>query len=86
MNVKAGQRLWKSKYALTEGIKEVVSRDDADDSGYYIRLEEHSWNLFKIGRDVHTTRQEAVLAAEAMRRKKLDSLRKQIKKLEAMAF
>lgn len=85
MNVKAGQRLWRSKYALTEGIKEVVSRDDADDSGY-IRLEEHSWNLFKIGRDVHTTRQEAVLAAEAMRVKRLNSLRKKIKKLEAMVF
>ncbi|MGX5662210.1 hypothetical protein [Diaphorobacter nitroreducens] len=85
MDVKAGQRLWKSKYALTGGIEEVVSREDAHDSGY-IQLEEHSWNLFKIGRDVHTTRQEAVLAAEAMRRKKLDSLRKQIKKLEALTF
>ena len=85
MNVKEGQRLWRSKYALTAGIKEVVSRDDADDSGY-IRLEEHYWNLFKIERDVHTTRQEAVLAAEAMRRKKQDSLRKQIKKLEALTF
>lgn len=85
MNVKAGQRLWLSKYALTDGIKEVVSREDEHDSEY-IHLEEHFWNLFKIGRDVHTTRQEAVLAAEAMRRKKLDSLRKQIKKLEAMVF
>ena len=85
MNVKEGQRLWRSKYALTEGIKEVVSSEDADDSGY-IRLEDHSWNLFKIGRDVHTTRQEAVLAAEAMRVKRLNSLRKQIKKLEALTF
>lgn len=85
MNVKAGQRLWKSKYALTKGIEEVVSREDADDSGY-IRTDKHSWNLFKIGRDVHTTRQEAVLAAEAMRVKRLNSLRKQIKKLEALTF
>ena len=85
MNVKAGQRLWKSKYALTEGIKEVVSSEDADDSGY-IRLEDHSWNLFKIGRDVHITRQEAVLAAEAMRVKRLNILLKKIKKLEALTF
>ena len=85
MNVKAGQRLWKSKYALTEGIKEVVSREDADDSGY-IKLEEHCWTRFRIGRDVHATRQEAVLATEAKRVKRLNSLRKKIKKLEALTF
>ena len=85
MNVKAGQRLWKSKYALTKGIKEVVSSEDADDSGY-IQLEEHSWTRFRLGRDVHATREEAVSAAKAMRVKRLNILRKKIKKLEAMVF
>ena len=85
MAVKAGQRLWKSKYALTGGIEEVVSCADVSHSGY-IRLEGHGWNLFTLGRDVHATREEAVSAAEAMRVKKLNSLRKQIKKLEAMVF
>lgn len=85
MDVKAGQRLWRSKYALTAGIEEVVSRADVS-RPEYIRLEGHGWNLFTLGRDVHATREEAVSAAEAMRAKKLNSLRKQIKKLEAMAF
>jgi len=85
MEVKAGQRLWTSKYALTKGIEEVVSREDARASGY-ISLEGHFWTLLKVGRDIHATREEAVSAAEAMRVKKLNSLRKQIKKIEALTF
>ena len=85
MQVKAGQRLWKSKYALTGGIEEVIACDDQGDDGY-IRLKDNAWNLFVVGRDVHATREEAAVAAEAMRKKKIASLQKQIKKLEALTF
>lgn len=85
MDVKAGQRLWLSKYALTGGIEEVVSGQDEHQSAY-IRLEGYGWTFFKLGREVHLTREEAVSAAEAMRVKKLNSLRKQIKKLETLTF
>ena len=84
MKVKAGQRLWKSKNALTAGIEEVVAHKERD-CGYF-SLEGDSCGFYKLGRDVHTTQEEAISAAEAMRHKKLNSLRMQIKMLEALTF
>ena len=85
MEVKAGQRLWRSKYALTKGIDEVVAREDVCSSGY-IRLEGDFWGVFKLGRDVHETAEGAIKAAEAARAKRIASLEKQIAKLKALTF
>lgn len=77
-------KVWITKYALTDGIieTEIVSQDPV-------------WTVFKnnmsiysknIGIDFHTSLNGAKLRAEEMRQKKIESLKKQIKKLEEMRF
>ena len=85
MQVQEGQTLWLTKYALTDGIEEVISCD-ADTGRGYVFLSGRSWSSYKLGRDVHLTHEGAVRAAEAMRKKKIASLRKQVEKLEALKF
>jgi hypothetical protein len=75
-----------TKYALTEGIKEVTARNYGDDGTYVYPEGYTSWFSFKLGRDVFESRADAVKAAEAMRIKKIASLRKQIAKLEKLSF
>lgn len=84
MSTEKGQKLWLSKYALSSGIKEVVA-DKQSDGHKYIRIK-GAYVLYVMGREIHVTRAEAVNAAEAARTKKIDSLRKQIAKLEKLTF
>jgi hypothetical protein len=42
--------------------------------------------MYLQGKDWHTTKEAAVARANEMRAKKIDSLRKQIMKLEGMTF
>lgn len=76
-------KVWISKYALSQGVYEedgvTLSTGDRN----------FAWKgaLFvKLGRDAHYTEAEAMAAAEAMRKKKIAALHKQIKKLEGMSF
>lgn len=82
MEVKKGQRVWITRYALSSGIEENVASHDTSD---YISVQ-GVWSLLKLGRDVHLSERAAIKAANAMRTKKIASLRAQIKKLEAMSF
>ncbi len=82
--MKAGQHVWLVKYALTEGVTEEVVQSTSTDR--YVFLERNQWNLYTVDREVFADHSEAVKAAEAMRKKKLDSLRKQIAKLEKLKF
>jgi len=84
MQVQEGQTLWLTKYALTDGIEEETARGDGHDD--YVFVSGRLWSSYKLGRDVHLTREDAVRAAEAMRKKKIASLRKQIEKMEALTF
>lgn len=73
-----------SKYALTDGIKKVeVDVSPCVDGFVYIK---GHWRVYKLGGDIHKTEAEALAAAEAMRVKKIASLKKQIAKLEAVTF
>jgi len=73
-----------SKYALSDGITEHSVERNVDD---YVRLDGFaSFNLFKVGRDVHHTREEAAKAANAMRIKRIKSLEKQLAELRAKEF
>lgn len=81
--MKVGQHVWLAKYALTAGITEEVV---GSASGGFAYMENRSWNSYKVGRDVFANYTDALTAAEAMRQKKLDSLRKQIAKLEKLKF
>ena len=84
MSIEKGQKLWLSKYALSSGIKEVVAAQQYD-PGQYIRAD-GAWDIYKMDHEIHVTRAEAAKAAEAARIKKIDSLRKQIAKLEKLTF
>lgn len=74
-----------TKYALTEGIKEIESDiliDDFTGSEYTF----FKYSCFYIGKGAFTDRSEALKKAEEMRLNKITSLRKQIEKLEKLSF
>lgn len=80
---------WLIKYALTTGIEivECTSPEDKSLAGRYVKVAGQGWapsGFFTIGRDVVFSRAAAISKVEAMRQKKVDSLRKQIEKLESM--
>jgi len=74
-------RAWVTKYALTEGIQllegnvrhEISFWHDARSPGFF-------------GEDWHRTPEAAIARAEEMRLAKIESLKKSIKKLEALQF
>jgi hypothetical protein len=74
--------VWRSKYALVAGIKEMEVWDDGDGYG----RTRGTYDSLKFGRDIHLTREEAVASACEARDKKLASLEKQIAKLRALNF
>lgn len=43
----------------------------------------NGWNIFYLGKSVFSTKEEAIGKAKEMRKKKIESLRKQIAKLES---
>lgn len=79
-------KVWITKYALTKGIIEteakLTSKDSVSVTEFDPRLEMH-W--FYKG-DWHKDKESAIKRAEEMRKKKIESLKKQIKKLEKMRF
>jgi uncharacterized membrane protein YeiH len=81
--LKAGDKAWLSKNALTNGVMECVVTGAF---GGRIRTTIYHWKPFTAGKDVHATRAEAVAAAEEMRKRRIESLRKQIADLEALTF
>ena len=80
-------KIWISKYALSGGITEHECEHPKADGAYVYPGKPFAGYVgFKLGRDAHTTPEEAAKAAEAARTKKIASLRKQIAKLEKMSF
>ena len=84
-------KVWITKYALTDGVIEAqqipnvpcggkeyaffVDENDQYFTGFYIPYRELFWD-----------KNSAIKKAEEMRQKKIESLKKQIKKLEEMRF
>lgn len=76
--------VWISKYALSSGITKHEAKIER---GYaYPGAPFMSYASFKLGTEAHDTVEGAIAAAEAMRIKKIASLKKQIAKLEKMSF
>lgn len=79
-------KVWITKYALTKGIieadGELISSDSVSILNRGLSLPTH-W--FYKG-DWHSGKQSAIKKAEEMRQKKIESLKKQIEKLEEMRF
>ena len=80
-------KLFMTKYALSEGIKEV--EEDAAYAGHYVdgvtRVRGYL-SSYRFGTDIFKTREKAVLDAELRRDKKIINLKKKITKLEKMVF
>lgn len=77
-----------TKHALTKGVQEVECEHSRKIAGMIEVEDELSINrtaLYHSG-EWWTNRAEALMYAERMRQKKLASLQRQIRKLEAMKF
>lgn len=77
-------KMFVSRYALTKGVTEERGHKSSDGTYFYVGGD--LWSGMKIGRDAFHLRDEALKAAEKARKKKLDSLRKQVNKLKALKF
>ena len=76
-------KIYVTKYALTAGIKE----HDAEIDGAMATVRVPGWVASHYhGNDWHMTANAASIRAEEMRVAKINSLRKQIAKLEAVKF
>lgn len=76
-------KVYVSKYALSDGIAEVEVWDNRD--GWVVKRAQYSV-MYKLGRDAHLTREDAVKDAMKRRDKRVASLKAQITKLEAASF
>ena len=78
-------KVWITKYALTSGIKEIECEDCENGA---VKEIENPFQTFYHGENSewHRTKESAIKKAEEMRQKKIESLKKQIKKLEEMRF
>lgn len=78
-------KVWISKYALTTGLFEMEVHHMSED-GDSVYGNDMLQAFHKEGKDWHKTKEEAILRAEELRKKKIESLQKQLKKLEKMTF
>lgn len=77
-------KMWISRYALSSGICEKEGSIFHGASGDFFSGDINGF--YAIGVHAHETREAALVAAEAMRIKKIASLKKQISKLEKLDF
>lgn len=75
-------KIWNSRYALTEGLIEQEGEDVGNDT---VKIGPMQY-LLGEGKDWHRTRKSAVARAEAMRKDKIASVKKQLARLEALRF
>jgi len=80
-------KVYITKYALTQGIYETEAEEcGAEFKGMIRTGKEYSSYYHGEGKDWHRTREGAIKRAEEMRERKIQSLRKQIQKLENLKF
>ena len=81
-------RVWITKYALTDGIREAEVSERVDPNVVMIKGVMADGTLDQYfhgeGKEWHRTLESAQLKAEEMRTAKIASLRKQIEKLEGL--
>lgn len=80
------EKVFITKYALSSGIKgmEVVNKCKVDDTLFvYVKGQ---YSSYRIGSEAFFSKENAIKKAEEMRLKKIESLKKQIKKLEDLKF
>ena len=79
-------KVWITKYALTKGVIETDGELTSSDSVSVLNRDLSLPTHWFYKGDWHSDEQSAIKKAEEMRQKKIESLKKQIKKLEEMRF
>ena len=84
-------KVYITKYSLTSGIEEIDSENvyslEVDEDGWLsvVRSQSRLCEVYKKSYYT-TTKEEAIKQAEDMRKKKIENLKKQIKRLEKINF
>lgn len=81
-------KVFDTTHALTQGIIEREATACPESSTDMVEVKTGMYNMYLHGegRDWHRTHEAAVAKAEAMRKKKVVSLHKSLKKLESLKF
>ena len=82
-------KIWNTKYALTNGITEHEAEDCFHISEGWVKYQTDNGYLQYLhgeGKQWHRTQESALARAEEMRQKKIQSLRKQLAKIESLRF
>jgi len=80
-------KVWISKYALTQGIFEFEGETGKEDRDFINHRDKHlTSSYYGENKEWHFKKEDAIKKAEVMRLKKIDSLKKQLFKLENMKF
>lgn len=77
-------KVYITKYALTKGIYEAEAEESNNFPGM-ITTKDYSY-FHGEGKDWTRTKETAIVRAEEMRLKRIESLKKQIEKLEKLKF
>jgi hypothetical protein len=84
------KKMWLSKYALTSGIREVSVEPRTYPNPLYASVRDGGGSgiyNYRVGRDIHETKREALDAAEKKKRtSKIKALQRQLKKLKDLKF
>lgn len=78
-----------TKWALTEGILEVEGKQSEHSPSLFVGSQKgsaHAVYAHGEGKHWHRTREEAIVRAEELKRRKILSLKKTIEKLEKTTF
>jgi hypothetical protein len=81
----AGKPMWVAKYALNKGVypEDMTEATTEGDKVRTFKPVDHNfWSLYKLGLEVFFTEAEALEQAELNRKKRISSLRKQIRKAQ----
>jgi hypothetical protein len=81
-------KVWITKYALTQGIYEIEAEICKDINPDMIARANVNYSecYHGKGREWHLTKEDAIKRAESIKINKIESLRKQINKLENLQF
>ena len=80
------QNIYITKYALSSGILEKEARIEDYGNGHLRAFVNGYYSSYEIGSEAFLTKEDALKNAEERRLKKIESLKKQIEKLEVLRF
>lgn len=86
-------KVWITKYCLTHGIEKIEAEISSTDGDMIKRIKDKGISGFQCdeyyhgkNKEWHITKDSAIKKAEEMKSKKIESLKKQLQKLEELKF